>query len=121
MLNEPTHGGVYAPAQLRVERQGSKAEPYVIHHPQVRGGICEFCGVLDNTVPSEYQYRLCPHYRGTELACSYCDGMKNPDEVVKKSTLNVMNHPDKPGTVIVVCDSYECSRAHQTRFQRNVG
>lgn len=120
-MTNPTDGAVIAPVQKRIERQGSRAEPYVHHMPQVRGGICEFCGVIDNNVPSEYQYRLCPHFRGMELACSYCDAMKNPDEVVKKSTLNIMSHPDKPDTLIVVCDSYECSRAHQARFQRNVG
>lgn len=114
----PTHGGVQSPVTMKVERQGNLAEPYVRHFPQVRAGTCEFCGVIDPYQPAYAQYKLCPHYRGQDLRCSYCDASKNPDEVVGKSVLNVVEHPDKPNTMIVVCDSYECSKAHQQRFQR---
>ena len=119
-MPNPTDGAVHAPVTKTVERQGRKAEPYVEHFPQVRCGICEFCGVLDSNYPAAQQYKLCPHYRGLELACSYCDEMKNPEEVVGKSVLNIVSHPDKPNTLIMVCDSYECSKAHQGRFQRKV-
>ena len=107
-----------APRQIRVERQGTKSEPYVHHLPQVRGGICEWCGVLDKNVPSQYQYKLCAHFRGMELRCSYCPENKDPDDVVYHSTLNIVEHPDKPDTLIVWCNSYECSRAHESRFKR---
>lgn len=106
-----------APRQRRIERQGARSEPYVHHYPQVRGGICEFCGVLDPNVPSQYQYKLCPHYRGQQLACSYCPATVDPDEVIQRSKLEVMNHPSDPTAMIVVCDRYECERAHQKRFQ----
>ena len=109
-----------APRQMRVERQGAQSEPYTRRYPQVRGGICEFCGVLDKNVPSQYQYKLCPHYRGMQLRCSYCPESKDPDEVVYHSNLQVAEHPDKPGTLIVWCGSYECSRAHEKRFKRAV-
>lgn len=107
------------PREKRIERQGVKAEPYSARYPQVRGGICEFCGVLDPKVSSEQQYKLCPHYRGTQLQCSYCPETKNPDEVIYHSVLNVAEHPDKEGTLIVWCDSYECSRKHIERFKRS--
>jgi hypothetical protein len=105
------------PRQLRIERQGAQSEPYVRHFPQVRGGVCEFCGILDGNVPSQYQYKLCPHYRGMNLQCSYCPPSKDSDEVVRISKLEIVEHPANPGMIIAVCNSYDCERAHQKRFQ----
>lgn len=107
------------PRQMRVERQGARSEPYTRRYPQVRGGVCEYCGVLDGNVPSQHQYKLCPHYRGMQLRCSYCPENKDPDEVVTHAVLNVAESPDREGTLIVWCDSYECSRAHEGRFKRS--
>ncbi len=107
------------PRQMRIERQGARSEPYTRRFPQVRGGICEFCGVLDPNVPSQYQYKLCPHYRGQQLRCSYCPENKDPDEVIYHADLNIAESPDNPGTLIVWCNSYECSRAHEQRFKRS--
>lgn len=106
------------PRHKTIERQGNRAEPYTQRHPQVRGGICEFCGVMDKNVASEHQYKICPHYRGMQLRCSYCDENKNPDEVVYHAVLNVAEHPDNPNSLIVWCDSYDCSRKHEQRFKR---
>lgn len=106
------------PRVMRVERQGSQSEPYVRHFPDIRGGICEFCGVLDRNVPSQYQYKLCPHYRGMDARCTYCPPSKNPEEVVTQSGMIVVEHPDKPGMLIMCCNAYDCARAHQARFQR---
>lgn len=121
-MTNPTDGAVMAPVQPRqkqIERQGQRSEPYTQRYPQVRGGTCEFCGVMDRNVPAEYQYRLCSHYRGMSLACSYCPDSKNPDDIVGHSTLNIAGHPDNPDKLIVWCDSYDCSKAHETRFRRN--
>ena len=111
---------VPAPRQLRVERAGSQAEPMVHHFPQVRGGVCEWCGILDSNTPSQYQYKMCPHYRGMNLRCSYCPAEKDPDEVVRSTKLEIVEHPDKPGVMIVVCSSYECEKKHQERFRQSV-
>lgn len=133
MTHKPTDGAVPAPQpiaptpvapapvprQKTIERQGGRSEPFVRHHPRVISGICEFCGVLDRNQPSEYQYKLCPHYRGLQLQCSYCPDSKNPDEVIGHASLNIMEHPDNPDKLIVVCDSYSCSEKHLARFQRN--
>ncbi len=101
-----------------IERQGSKTEPRTRRLPQVRGGICEWCGVMDQNLPSELQYTLCPHFREIgQLRCSYCDESKNPDEVNRNSVLNVAGHPDDPDKLIVWCNSYNCSRAHEKRFR----
>lgn len=107
-----------APRQMRVERQGSQSEPYTQRFPQIRGGICEFCGVLDRNVPSQHQYKICPHYRGMQARCTYCPENKDPDEIVYHTNMNVAAHPENPSTLIMWCDSYECSRAHEKRFKR---
>lgn len=107
------------PRQMRVERQGSRSEAYTRRFPQIRGGICEFCGVIDSNVPSQFQYKLCAHYRGMQAACTYCPATKDPDDVVYHSAMNVAESPDRPGELIMWCDSYECSKAHIERFQKN--
>lgn len=107
-----------APRQMRVERQGSKSEPYVRHYPDIRGGTCEYCGVLDRNVAAQDQYKMCPHYRGMQARCSYCPDTKDPDEVIRSMRLQVVDHPDRPGTLIMVCDATTCGDAHIKRFQR---
>lgn len=110
---------VYQARNMRVERQGSQSEPFVHHYPDIRGGTCEWCGVLDRNVPAQYQYKLCPHYRGMDARCTYCPQHKNSEEVVLNSAMKVLEHPDKPGTLIMMCNSYDCARAHEQRFRRN--
>jgi hypothetical protein len=115
---QPVYQPPQAPRQMRVERQGAQSEPYTRRFPMVRGGICEYCGVLDSNTASQYQYKMCPHYRGMQLRCSYCPENKDPDEIIYHANLNIAEHPDNPSTLIVWCDSYECSRAHEKRFKR---
>lgn len=107
------------PRQKMVERMGGSSSPMVHHFPQVRGGICEFCGVIDRNQPSEYQYKMCPHYRGMQLACSYCPESKDQNEVITRSTLNVAEHPDNPSKLVVWCNSFECADKHIKRFKVN--
>src|SRR3990167_5503664 len=106
--NIPATVGQNAPATIKIERKGQKTVPIVPHLPQVRGGVCDHCGILDPNVPSEFQYKLCPHYRGVELRCSYCDDTKDPVEVNRKTILSVAHHPEKDEWV-VWCNTYECS------------
>ena len=104
----------------RIERQGVSSEPYTRRYPEVRGGICEWCGVLDRRLPSEEQYKLCPHFREIgQLQCSYCPDYKNADEVINHSVLKVAAHPDNSGKLVVWCDSYECAKAHIARFKKS--
>ena len=126
MAKNPTDGAVIAPVtayvapKQMIERQGQSAEAYSQRKPQIRGGICEYCGVLDKNVPSEHQYKLCGHFRdlGT-VRCSYCDETKNPDDIIGHSVINVAQHPDNPNKWIAWCDSYNCSKAHLARFKKN--
>ena len=108
------------PRQRMIERQGMRTEPYTRRLPQIRGGICEFCGVMDNKVPSQFQYQLCPHFRGLgEMKCSYCDEATNTTDVILHSVLNIAESPDNPNTLIVWCNSYTCSGKHEARFRVN--
>lgn len=107
----------YMPREMEVERIGNMTSGVTFVFPEVRGGICEYCGVIDGNYPSEYQYKLCPHYRGKQLACSYCPSTKNVDDVTKQSVLRVLQHPDNPKKLIIHCNSYECLRAHEQRWK----
>lgn len=118
----PTDGAVHAPAPRQVERRGGKTVSYTRMYPLVRGGLCEACGVLDKNQPSQYQYKLCPHFRGMNLECSYCDPSKDQNEVIGRAILKIHDHPyekDSNGspTLVVVCDSYTCSEKHLERFE----
>lgn len=105
------------PRQKTIERQGDVSSPYTRRFPQIRGGICEFCGVIDPHQPSQYQYKLCPHYRGMQMRCTYCPQTKEPDDIIYHSTLNIAEHPDNPNKLVVWCNSYECSKKHLERFK----
>lgn len=109
-----------APRNMQIERQGSSSSPVTRRFPQVRGGICEYCGVLDQNVPSQFQYKLCPHYRGKQLHCTYCAESKDADDVIYHAALNIAEHPDHPSKLVVWCDSFDCSKAHLARFKRAV-
>lgn len=110
---------VYRPKTI--ERQGSVSAPYTIRMPQVRGGICEWCGVLDPNLPATEQYKICPHYRAIgQLRCSYCPDTKDPDDVIYHSVLNVHGHPNDPDKLVVVCDSTVCVSKHFERFKVSV-
>lgn len=104
---------------IQLERQGLRAESYSRRLPEVRGGVCEYCGILDRNVDSKDQYKLCEHFRGMELRCSYCPESKSPEDIVSRSVMKIAEHPDKPGTWIAWCDSYECSEKHLARFKRD--
>lgn len=91
-------------------------------YPKIYGGICEKCGVLDKNQGSEYQYKLCEHYRGLSLECNYCDPTKDQKEVTRISQLYVYDHPfqkDSQGNpaLAVVCDSFTC----QDQFNKEYG
>lgn len=107
------------PRQKQLERQATVSAGYSRRYPQIRGGICEFCGVMDGKYPSEFQYKLCPHYRGMQMACSYCPETKDPNDVINHSVMNVAEHPDNPDKLVVWCDSYDCSKKHLERFKVN--
>ncbi len=118
---QPTTVGNNAQMPRQTERRGGKTVPYTKMYPLVRGGQCAFCGTIDPNQEAINQYKLCPHFRGMSLECSYCDPTKDPNEVLRYSVMKVHDHPydkDEFGRprLVVVCDSYECSTKHANRF-----
>lgn len=105
------------PRNKQLENMGGAGAPMVQFWPEVRGGICEACGVVDPNQPSQYQYKLCGHYRGMQLKCGYCPQTKDADDIIYHSTLKVAEHPDNPNKLVVWCNSYECSKKHIERFK----
>ena len=106
--------------QKQIERQGPRTEAYTRRLPQIRGGICEHCGVIDGNVPSHLQYTLCPHFKGLgEMQCSYCEEAVNPIDTIKQGVLNIAEHPDNPDKYVVWCNSYKCASKHIERFRVN--
>ncbi len=121
-LNAPvTEVPVYTPQPKKIERQGKYTQAYSRRMPQIRGGICEWCGVKDSNIPSQFQYTLCDHFRGIgEMRCSYCDETKDPTDVIIHAVLNIAEHPNNPDQLVVWCNSYECCKKHETRFKVNI-
>lgn len=103
--------------QMEVERIGGQSSGNTNEFPKVRGGVCSWCGVIDSNVPSEYQYKLCQHYRGKQLMCSYCPASKNVDDVIAHSVMRVIQHPENPYKLIVYCDSYDCLKRHEDKWK----
>lgn len=106
------------PRNMRVERSGNISAPSSVRWPQIRGGTCEFCGVMDPNQPAQMQYKMCPHFRGMTARCTYCPENKDPDDITYHANLNVATHPDNPNTIIMWCNSYACSDAHIKRWSK---
>lgn len=110
------------PINKVVRRQGADSVPHVRRYPDIRGGICERCGVINQYLENYDQYKLCEHYRTLgEMRCTYCpnDNNHHPDEVARRSVLKVFDDPDNASGLIVVCDEYNCSRLHEERYKKN--
>lgn len=115
-VNAPDYSS--QPRNMRLTPRGVTSAPMSRVFPQIRGGQCEYCGTLDPNQPGDLQYKLCSHYRGMEMKCVYCPGNKDQDEVVRNSTLNVREHPYRPGELLVWCGSFECSKKHLEAFKQ---
>ncbi len=119
-MSNPAAAGQTVPLR-ETEKKGGVMGLYTRIDPRIYGGICEKCGVLDKNQESEYQYKLCEHYRGLNLECSYCDPTKDQREVTRISQLYVYDHPfkkDQYGRPVlgVVCDSFTCQNAFNIEF-----
>ena len=112
-----------APVQVlpRIERRNAQGSAVSGRYPRIKGGQCEFCGVLNPNIPGHLQYTLCPHFRNLGvMRCSYCPETANPEDVIAKSTLIVASHPNDPMSLVVCCNSRECSRKHMERFKTSL-
>ncbi len=119
---QPIAPQVAPPRQF--ERQGEFSTQYSRMYPEIRGGVCAFCGVINDRFKG-FQYTICPHFKDMgQVQCSYCPAEKDPNEVIRSHTIMVHDHPtdkDRFGnpTLVAHCDDYECNKKHLERFMRN--
>lgn len=121
MDNSPTAGGTMVQPPRETEKKGGVMQVMTRVYPRVHGGLCEKCGVMDNNMPAEYQYKLCEHFRGLNLECSYCEPTKDQKEVTRISNLYIYDHPTKKDSygrpvLGVVCDSFTCTNQFNVEF-----
>lgn len=104
------------PREMKLSGRGVGNVPVSQVFPEIRGGTCEFCGTLDPNIPGQYQYKLCPHYRGMEMKCLYCPDHKDQDEVIRNTKLLVRANPYRPNELVTVCQSFECQKKFKAAF-----
>lgn len=100
-------------------RPGESSAPMSRRFPEIRGGTCEACGVIDKNFPGDQQYKLCPHYarfKNVGLRCTFCKDGEDHDEVVRASRMLVMEDPYIPNSLIMHCGKYECQKKFEKRF-----
>lgn len=102
---------------FRVERRVESGFPEAQKLPRIIGGICEFCGVIDNTKPSYLQYTLCEHYAGVGMRCTYCPPEADLEDVITHREFKIFEFPIGSGSLVVVCDDIRCVDKHIKRFQ----
>lgn len=85
-------------------------------YPKIYAGVCESCGVIDPNKPGAVQYKLCPHYAGMDMKCSFCKETANHPEVVRMSTMIIRDDPHVPGQLVTCCNSYECTRRFKEKY-----
>ena len=105
-----------APRNMHITQPGESSVPVSRRFPDVRGGVCEYCGVIDRNYPGDQQYKLCPHYKGMNLKCTFCKEGDDHEQVVRMSKMLVMEDPYLPGNLITHCGKYECQRKFEKRF-----
>lgn len=120
-MNNPTTVGQMAQPPRETVRKGGVMGHTTRVYPRVKGGICDFCGILDPQTDSQDQYKLCPHYRGMSLECNYCDPTKDQREITRISDLYVYDHPyDKDSLgrprIAVVCNSFTCTSKFNAEY-----
>lgn len=119
-MNQNTSGTMpqYAslPRQMQLSPRGVSSEPVSRRFPDIIAGVCEFCGIIDKRQPGEYQYKLCPHYRGMDMRCNYCPLTENQEEVVRGRTIKVAEDPFRPGVLVTWCNSTECGKKHRQKY-----
>lgn len=115
--NVPTPNYSDQPRNMRLTPKGGVSAPVSRRFPRIIGGQCEFCGTLDPAYPGDMQYKFCPHYRGMEARCVYCEDTKDPVDVVRTTTLNVAEHPNRPGEILMWCKGLRCEQRHREAFK----
>lgn len=109
------------PREMEINAAGAQNELQTRSFPTVKGGICDYCGVIDPNYPGQVQYKLCPHYKGMNLRCSFCKESADHDDVVRMSAMLVKEDPYRPGTLVTLCGSFECTRKFKQKYHITEG
>lgn len=104
------------PRNMRLTQPGESNDLQSRRFPWIYGGVCEECGVIDNNYPGNVQYKLCKHYKGMNMKCVFCKESADHDEVVRMSSLKVIEDPYAPGNLVTLCGSYECTRKFEQKY-----
>ena len=104
---------------MRLTRPGESNEIVTRTFPNIKGGTCEYCGVIDPNYPGNVQYKFCQHYKGREMKCVFCKETVDHADVVRMSDLLVKEDPYSPGTLVTLCGSYECTRKYKAKYHIN--
>ncbi len=104
------------PRNMRLTPRGVSSEPQVRVFPAIIAGTCEHCGTLDKNQPGDYQYKLCPHYRGMDMKCTFCPLSENQEEVVRARTILVREDPFMPGNLVTCCTGTECVKKFRAKY-----
>lgn len=101
---------------MRLTRPGESSNLVSRPFPWIYGGVCEECGVIDKNYPGEVQYKFCKHYKGMEMKCVFCKESADHTDVVRQSSMKVIEDPLVPGNLVTLCGSYECSKKFETKY-----
>lgn len=104
------------PRNLRLSRPGESSELQSRAFPWIYGGVCEACGVVDSNYPGHVQYKFCKHYKGMEMKCVFCKENADHQDVVRMSSMKVIEDPYNPGALVTLCGSYECTRKFEAKY-----
>lgn len=105
-------------AGMSIERHGNASTVDAIVHPEIRAGVCTFCGVkpdfegYDGGGNPRKAVPKCKHYYGVKLFCTYCQN----DEALRSRTMRVYELKSDPGKLIICCDDFRCEDKHQKKF-----
>lgn len=93
---------------VEIEKRAEQlfAEPQIpgyTKHPDIRAGVCEFCGE---------HHTVCKHYKGIDIYCTYC-GRR---DIVNNRHLRIFTLHSNPNQLLIVCGDYKCDVAHKDRF-----
>jgi len=103
---------------LSVERRVDTGFPEAEKFPNIRGGVCDFCGIVNKSTLSRLQYTECEHYKGLELKCSYCPPGTDFEDVIEHRMFSVFEYPKGSGSLTICCDDIRCRDSHHKRFNK---
>ncbi len=102
--------------EMKLTKPGESNELVVRQFPWIKGGVCDYCGVIDPAYPGHQQYKLCQHYQGRDMKCVFCKETADHDDVIRMSQMKVIEDPYAPGHLATMCGSYECTKKFRAKY-----